>query len=185
MLDPSDEVRLTEAVARGDRAAFTTLARAWVPGLRRYARGLVGADAAADDVVQESLLAFWRGAAQLHPGHSGRPWLYAVTRRQAARSFRRAAEAPTESMEELARAAGWGSDPEALAARVEDVERIHAALDELSPADREIVLLRDVEGLSGPEVAGILDLPEATMKTRLHRARLRLLAALGAGGSHG
>lgn len=81
---------------------------------------------------------------------------------------------------ELGVAAGWGEvrDPEARVSAMEDHARLHRALDALSPADREVITLRDLEGLSGPEAAQVLDLPLASLKTRLHRARLRLLARL-------
>lgn len=81
---------------------------------------------------------------------------------------------------ELGVAAGWGEtrDPEALVSAMEDHLRLHQALDSLHPGDREVITLRDLEGLSGPEAAQVLEIPLSNLKTRLHRARLRLLARL-------
>ena len=65
----------------------------------------------------------------------------------------------------------------------EQLRAVSRALASLTPADREVIVLRDIEGLSGDEAAEVLELPLRTMKTRLHRARLRLMAALAEGGS--
>ncbi|TNF30237.1 MAG: RNA polymerase subunit sigma-24, partial [Deltaproteobacteria bacterium] len=79
--------------------------------------------------------------------------------------------------------------PEAAAARAEDRARLATALAALAEADREVIALRDLAGLTGPEAADALGLPLAAMKTRLHRARLRLMGQLrggpGGGGHDG
>ena len=87
-------------------------------------------------------------------------------------------EAPLDALGE---SAGFGCEevtPAALAAVVEERALLSAALDDLNPRDREVILLRDVEGLSGAEVAAVLGVNLAAQKSRLHRARLRLAAAV-------
>jgi RNA polymerase sigma-70 factor (ECF subfamily) len=76
-------------------------------------------------------------------------------------------------------------DPEALAGRLETQAMLERALASLGDEDREVIVLRDLEGLSGEETAQALGLSLPAMKSRLHRARLRLLAAVKGGGSHG
>jgi RNA polymerase sigma-70 factor (ECF subfamily) len=85
---------------------------------------------------------------------------------------------------ELGVRAGWSAeDPEALVARAEDHERLAWAIAALAPSDREVLILRDLEGMSGEETARVLGLELQGMKSRLHRARLRLMGALREGGS--
>lgn len=88
-----------------------------------------------------------------------------------------------EPLMTLGREAGWGSDdPEALAIAAERTSALTSALQSLSPGDRELLILRDVEGLSGQEAADVLGIKSRALKSRLHRARLRLAGALRAGG---
>ncbi len=84
-----------------------------------------------------------------------------------------------EPLMTLGREAGWGSDdPEALAIAAERRDTLTRALQALSPGDREVLILRDIEGLSGQEAAEVLAITGAALKSRLHRARLRLARAL-------
>jgi RNA polymerase sigma-70 factor (ECF subfamily) len=77
--------------------------------------------------------------------------------------------------------AGWGSDdPEAIAIAAEQEGALRNALSQLSAEDREVLILRDFEGLRGSEAAGLLGIGERALKSRLHRARLRLAVALRA-----
>jgi RNA polymerase sigma-70 factor (ECF subfamily) len=85
-----------------------------------------------------------------------------------------------ESLEELALAAGWGSpfDAEQARALAERRTLVAEALATLSDADRDLLWWRDALGLSGEEAAAALGQSLAAMKSRLHRARLKLVAAL-------
>jgi RNA polymerase sigma-70 factor (ECF subfamily) len=105
---------------------------------------------------------------------------------------RRGAQGRTEStddatLEMLGLRAGWGAplDPEALAARLEEKAVLERALASLDDEAREVVTLRDLEGLSGEETAQALGLSLPAMKSRLHRARLALVAHVKRGGAHG
>jgi RNA polymerase sigma-70 factor, ECF subfamily len=82
--------------------------------------------------------------------------------------------------------AGWGQDdPESLAVKAQRRDFLETAMNQLEPASREIIVLRDLEGLSGEETARVLGLTIEGMKSRLHRARLKLAAALRQGSSYG
>ena len=63
-------------------------------------------------------------------------------------------------------------------AEQKEKERVSAALARLSDEDREVIVLRDLEGFTGPEAAALLDVDLGALKSRLHRARLRLMAEL-------
>jgi RNA polymerase sigma-70 factor, ECF subfamily len=79
---------------------------------------------------------------------------------------------------ELGLKAGWGeTDPESLAIRSEQRDKLKMALSALEPEAREIIVLRDLEELSGEDTARVLGMSMEAMKSRLHRARLKLIAA--------
>lgn len=190
MPDRSDE-ELIDAIAAHDEGAFRTFVVRHQDRTWRCVRALCASDEAAEEALQESFLGVWRGASQWRGDHAPRAWLLGMARRQAARTWRRRAQEPTHlealddaTFDDLGAAAGFGGDPESATAQAEDISRVEAALAQLSPQDREILVLRDIEGLTGPEVAAALDLNLATMKTRLHRARLRLMSLLREGALH-
>lgn len=172
--------------ARGDRAAFDRFVQRHVASVHRLARAFVADDADADDVVQESFLAAYRSAGTYRPDlGSARTWLFSIARNQARRVRRTTRErAPLrpledESLVSLGVDAGWGAElPDVDFARGEQIEQLAHAFAALRAEDREVLILRDLEGLAGEQVASLLGLSVAAMKSRLHRARLRLLAAL-------
>lgn len=173
---------LIAGVAAGDRAAFARLVERWRGPVFRYVRALLPSDAAAEDALQETFLAIYRGAAGYRAEGSARRWILGVARHNAARQRRRRAGEPSDPvpLDALGAEAGWGSgrSPEDLAAALEDQHRVQAALATLPEDDREILVLHDLEQLSGPEVADLLELSLAAVKSRVHRARLKLMARL-------
>jgi RNA polymerase sigma-70 factor (ECF subfamily) len=185
------EVNLTDCdllahAAAGDTRAFDTLVVRHAADLHRFvgSLGVHGADA--DDVLQDTFLAAWRGAGTYRGDGSARAWLFSVARNALRHSVRRRVGEPDQfapleaidTLEAIAEAAGWGSDADSRERDTADLVR--TALARLAPADREILVLRDVEGLSGEETAEALSLSLAGMKSRLHRARLRLAALVRA-----
>lgn len=176
---PEDDARLLQLTASGDARAFARFVERHQGGVWRRALALAGQAADAEDLLQETFLAAWRGAAGFR-GRSeanARAWLLTIAGHAWQRMGRRAAHlvavAEEESLEALALRAGWGRDEG-------DDERhatVQEALARLAPDDRRLLLLRDVEELTGEEVASLMGLSLAAMKSRLHRARLRLAAA--------
>lgn len=179
------DAELLSRVARGDRAAFACLVRRHSAPVLRFARSLVDAGSA-EDVLQETFLAAYRKADTFRGAESARAWLLAIARNAARRLHRRPSPvlADEEALAELGARAGWGQTPSPLAAAegAELRERLAAALERLAPADREAIVLRDLEGLTTAETAQVLGIRPGAVKTRLHRARLRLMGALRAGG---
>ncbi len=168
-------------IAAGDPGALRAFHAEHAPSLRRFVRTRLGDAAAVDDVVQEVFLAAWQSAADFRGDGDPRSWLFTIARRTATRHDRRALPAPTEAdtLVQLAEAAGYGSaDPEQLVARAQQRAALDRALACLRPADREIIALRDRAGLTGPQAAEALGITLHAAKIRLHRARLRLMAAL-------
>lgn len=178
----SDEAALLARVADGDRVALGALVDRYQDSVLRFARSLVRTDAEAEDVLQETFLAALRGAAGYRGDGSVRGWLLTIARHAAYKRRRKEAAYESEDghdLERLGEQAGFGelspSPLEALA-QEEARQRVRAALMRLDPIDREVLLLRDIEGLDGAETAAALGLGLAAMKSRLHRARLRMAA---------
>jgi RNA polymerase sigma-70 factor, ECF subfamily len=182
MPDPIAEGRDAELIRRsaaGDCDAFAELVAGHDAAVFRFIRAVAPDAAAAEDALQETFLAAWSHAASFRGEASVRTWLLTIARNAVNRQHRRRVDEPhdLEPLSELGIAAGWGDpDPEQMALQRESEQVVSRALDRLSAGDREILVLRDIEGISGEDVAAMLGLTLAAMKTRLHRARLRLAA---------
>jgi RNA polymerase sigma-70 factor, ECF subfamily len=185
----SDDEALRRA-ADGDGSAFEAVVDRHGAAVLRYLHALTDDADSAEDAFQEAFLAAWRSAGSFRGGDSARPWLLTIARHALHRQHRRAAAAPPrfeslgESLESLALEAGWGEAADRLDRRLDARETVAAGFAGLSPEDREILVLRDLEGCSGEEVAEMLGLSLAAVKSRLHRARLRFVGNLK-GGRHG
>jgi RNA polymerase sigma-70 factor, ECF subfamily len=175
-----DEAALLANAARGDQAAFAEIVERHQAAVFRFTRSIAADAGAAEDALQDAFLAAWRSASTFRGESSVRGWLFAIARNAVMRQHRRRVDEPadTEPLAALGEAAGWGSEdnPERAAMENERREIFARAMSRLDGPDQEILLLRDVEGMSGEDTAAILGVPLAAMKTRLHRARLRLAA---------
>ena len=189
MLDPdshrastSDRDLIAQA-ANGDRPAFERLVERHAAAVLRLATAITGDRASAEDAMQQAFLQAYRNAAGFRAEASVRTWLLTIARNAAHRlvSKRDREERMEERLMKLGLQAGWGSNnPEALAIAAEHRDILRAALRTLCSEDQEVLILRDVEGLRGPEAAEVLEIGEQALKSRLHRARLRLAVALRA-----
>jgi RNA polymerase sigma-70 factor (ECF subfamily) len=142
------------------------------------ARWLVGDEHDAQDVVQEAYLRAVRFAAGFRGGDP-RAWILAIVRNTAFTWLRRScgSDPPTEFDEEV-HGAIEENGLEADTVRKADVAMIRAALDELADEFREVIVMRDIEGLSYKEIADAADLPIGTVMSRLARARRKLARSL-------
>lgn len=183
----AEDRALLARVANGDRAATALFVGRHKAALFRFAEASLRDRALAEDVLQETFLSAIRGASGYRGEGSARGWLFMIARRAALRI--RPRELPLSEEEELSSLgvdAGWGApDPEALLSGEQARAAVNRALDALPAEDREILVLRDAEGLTGPEAAEVLQISLAAMKSRLHRARLRMVAALRATSGEG
>jgi RNA polymerase sigma-70 factor (ECF subfamily) len=175
-----DDDELIAAVAGGDDTALRELFSRHAPWLAARLRGVLPA-AEVEDVLQETFLAVWRGAGGYRAGDSAGGsvggWVWGIGRRQAALWLRR--RGPAELM--LPALAADGRDPgdpaEAALSRAELADAVSALGPEGGP-QRETWRLRYVEDRSVAEVAELLGVPEGTVKSRAHRARQLMRAAL-------
>lgn len=183
-MSEADDAELLERASLGDGVAFRDFVERHQAPVWRYLRA-AGADAAdAEDALQETFLACWKGCAGYRGGTSARGWVLTIARNALRRLHRRRVGEPAhmEPLDALGLEAGWGrpdwsGDPDGVPS-LEVRDLLEWALGQLSPEDREMLVLRELEGLSGAEVASMLDLSLAAMKSRLHRARLRFMAAV-------
>ena len=173
--DGAEEALLT-AARGGDREALTALLHRHQAQIYRFSRAMCRDVADAEDVLQDTMLALARGVTGIR-GPSVSTWLYAVARSACARRRRRSRHAPSALLP-LDEARDQAEDPRPGPEESLDAARLDAALHEaihgLAPMYREVLALRDVEGLSAAEVAATLNLSEAAVKSRLHRARVQV-----------
>jgi RNA polymerase sigma-70 factor (ECF subfamily) len=161
-------------MAADDRAA---LLEKQIPGLRRYAYGLVRDRDAADDLVQDCLeRALSRWYLRRADGDV-RAWLFTILRNQYINAYRsRQRRGASAQLDEATPAAA--ADPEAALAARDAL----AALDRLSEDQKSLLLLIGVEDLSYEEAAAVLGVPIGTVMSRLSRARQRFRTMIESGG---
>lgn len=169
--------------AHGEGGAFDELVRRHEGRVFRLVRAATATREDAEDALQEAFLAAYRACGSFRGESAVRTWLLIIARNAAYHVRQRRARTETaaadDTLESLASAAGWGdTDPERRFEERERRDRLTAALATLAPSDREVLVLRDMEELSGDAVARALGLTVPAMKSRLHRARLKLAAAL-------
>jgi RNA polymerase sigma-70 factor, ECF subfamily len=143
------------------------------------ARWLIGNNHDAEDVVQDAYLR----AVKFFDGFRGgdaRPWLLTVVRHACFDWLQRNRSHQTLAVfdEELHSGQGDSLDPAQLALRVENQEMLRQALSELPVEFREVLVLRELEGLSYKEIGAVTNLPPGTIMSRLARARERLRQSL-------
>jgi RNA polymerase sigma-70 factor, ECF subfamily len=175
-----DDDALLAAVAGGDDTALRELFARHAPWLAARLRAVLPA-AEVEDVLQETFLAVWRGAPSYRPGGgSAGGWVWGIARRQAALWLRR--RGPTELLLPALVAADGrhpGDPAEAALSRAELADAVGALGPEGGVA-RETWRLMYVEDRPVAEVAELMGVPEGTVKSRAHRARQLMRAALRA-----
>jgi RNA polymerase sigma-70 factor (ECF subfamily) len=182
-VDREIELRLVARLKAGDPAAFEAVYKAYRPRLFSFLARLSRRRDVAEDLLEETWLRLVGRAETLGDEARLGPWLFTVARNLYF-SWRRSRALDPSRTCELDPA--WpspdrGGSPFEAAVRSELGARIEAALARLPTADRELLLLLGVEGLTPTEVAGICGLPPVTVRARLHRARERLAVEMGAG----
>jgi RNA polymerase sigma-70 factor (ECF subfamily) len=199
-----EDAELARRIASGDGAAFALVVRRHHAAVLRVARSYVRAAAAAEDVAQETWIGVMRGAHRFEGRSSLKSWILAIAvncakerhaREGRAIPFSALASGDDTSAVEPSRFRGesdpypghWisGGEPQswdgAIEARLLTRELrllLSDAITALPDAQRLVITLRDVEGLSGAETAAALGVTEANQRVLLHRARARVRAAL-------
>jgi RNA polymerase sigma-70 factor (ECF subfamily) len=171
---------LLAAVRAGDRRALERLLERHQAAVYRFGVKMCREEEDAKDILQDTLFAAARGLPEFRGASSVSTWLYTIARSFCIKKRRTSKFAPQrlESLEaqtETAEAipdAGRGPEADAAGRQLQGV--LDAAIARLDPMYREVLLLRDVEGLSAAEVAEVMGLSVEAVKSRLHRARINV-----------
>ena len=201
-----DDRRAVAAILAGDERAFEELVDRYNPSLLRVARGYVSNRTAAEEAVQDTWIGVLRGLPSFEGRSSLRTWIFRIlVNRARTRGVRERRTVPFASLagEEAdapfaavdperflpadherwprhwaAPPPRWDERPEDAAAHAETLRVVHAAIDRLAPAQRMVIMLRDMVGCDAEEVCATLGLSDANQRVLLHRARSRVRAAL-------
>jgi RNA polymerase sigma-70 factor (ECF subfamily) len=192
-LSPADpDAELLRGVREGQEQAFVALVARHHSAMMHLARSFVPSAAIAEEVVQDTWLAVLRGLSGFEGRSSFKTWLLRIlvnrARSTGVREHRSVAigdATPAVDRSRFDASGAWMSPPEHW---VEDsderlvaeglAEQIQESLEQVPRRQREVVTLRDIDGLSGQEVAEALEISEANQRVLLHRGRSRLRAAL-------
>jgi len=197
LIEPQTETKLLESIRRDDPGAFDRFVDLYGDRIFGFGMRFCGEREDAREVAQETLLQAYRSLRGLKEPRALRSWLYRVAANACLMRRRRGKYEPARelSLDEL-----MPADPDSASVEIPDAralpdsalerqrarEAVREAIRDLPPAYRLVLMLRDMEELSTAETARALDVPETTVKMRLHRARLMVrqrLAALFAEGS--
>lgn len=166
-----DDAEMLRGFAAGDDAAFARVYRRYCGPMFAVALATVGRRDFAADVVQQAFVQAWRAAASFSAGSDIAPWLFTITRRAAVDLWRRErrhvlAGSEDQVVDEVVPGPSLDEAWEAW--------QVRQALDELPTAERDVVHLAYIEGLTHQETADRLGVPLGTVKSRSHRAHHRL-----------
>ena len=175
---PDDIGELVARARKGDRAALEAVLATVAPSVHRFGLRMCKNVHDAEDVLQDTLINVANHLRDFEGRSSLSSWVFALTRSACTRKRRGLKNRPPVGDERLADAPDLAPSPEARAADQELASALSGALDGLSDDHREVILLRDVEGLSAPEAASSLGISVDALKSRLHRAREALRTAL-------
>jgi RNA polymerase sigma-70 factor (ECF subfamily) len=187
----STETQLIRRVCSGDSEAFEELVRPYERMVYLTAISILRNQADAEEIAQDSVLKAFSKLSTFRGECKFSTWLVQITYNEARMRLRKDRRHLYESLDDQPQDpegdywprdfADWRPIPSELLEEDETRRALQDAINSLSPTYRDIVVLRDVQNLSIKDAATILGLSEATVKTRLHRARLLLRDALAPG----
>jgi RNA polymerase sigma-70 factor (ECF subfamily) len=182
------DAELLRGLRAGDEEAFVTLVGRHNHSMLRIARSFVSNSAVAEEVVQDTWMAVVRGISKFEGRSSLRSWLIGILVNRAKSTGAREHRSVPVAMHQAAvdpsrfdEGGHWVSPPQHFTQDIEDrlsavelSERIRSSLDELPLRQRQVVTLRDIEGLKSKEVCDLLEISEGNQRILLHRGRSRL-----------
>jgi RNA polymerase sigma-70 factor (ECF subfamily) len=176
MTDPAERLYERVLVLRcqaGDEAAFAELVERYAPRLRYYLRKLLGGSHAAEDALQEVWLDVFRSVPRLADPGAFPAWLYRIARDRACRTLRSLRHIPRRLAD-----ADLIEEGKEETFSADEAARIHAALDELAPEQREVLVLRFLEEMTYEDIARVVGCPAGTVRSRIHYGKRALRRAL-------
>ena len=173
--DPDTD--LVRRMAAGDEEALRVLYATYGRRLYAYACRLTGSLTMAEEVLQDSLLAAWKGAGAFRGEARALTWLLGIVHRQALNATRRKSW-PVTALEEAATVADGRVTPEGQVEATERYQALQVALSRLSPEHREVIVLREIDGCEYQEIAERIGIPLGSVMSRLFYARKKLQTML-------
>jgi RNA polymerase sigma-70 factor, ECF subfamily len=182
-----NEEQMIASILSGDREKYHDLIRPYEQSVYRIALSFMKNESDAEDVAQEAFLNAFRNLASFRGQAKFSTWLISITVNAARGRLRRQSLVRMDSLDQTPEEGGhvspallrdWREVPSEALERKEIREMLRAAIGGLAPIYREVVMLRDVEELSVEETATTLTISVASVKTRLHRARIMLQKVL-------
>jgi RNA polymerase sigma-70 factor (ECF subfamily) len=164
------DAQVVRDVLSGDGDAYRLLVRRYGGVLYNHAIRMVGSQDEAADLVQKALVTGYRKLASCREPDRVGAWLFRILS-NLAKDFVRSPRRRDVSLDRLPDIPEQGSSPLDTAHRGEVRARLQTALGRLTPEQREAFVLKHVEGRSYEEMAAVLDVPRASLKMRVHRAR--------------
>ncbi|RKH62041.1 RNA polymerase sigma factor [Corallococcus llansteffanensis] len=182
-----EEQALLVRLRRGDPAAFEELVHAHQDRLYDFCFRMVGDREEAHDLVQEIFVSVHQNVRRFREDARLSTWLFRITKNHCLNRLKylqrrgrgRSDEYDETSAAAIAEGGGAPPQPDAALDAARERARVQRAISQLEPDARMLVALRDIEGLSYDEIVDITELPEGTVKSRLHRAREKLADLLG------
>lgn len=169
------EYLLLQRIASGDTSAFELFYKNYYPRLFRFILRITRQPEAVEELIQETLLVVWEKPDRYNNDSKISTWVFGIAYNKALKALSKNARHSNHlDVDELADSIG---DPEANPAQHHESENwLNCALAALSPDQRAVIELTFYHGLPYQEIAGILDCPENTVKTRMFHARKKLQA---------
>jgi RNA polymerase sigma-70 factor (ECF subfamily) len=184
-----DDLRLVERLRAGDESAFVELLRRYQPRLLRLAEATVGSYAVAEEACQDTWFAVVRGVERFEGRSSFKTWLFRVLLNRArtnANREQRAGRPDSDVVERFDTRGAWAEPPVPWSDQVDDrlvaehlARRVHDLLPSLPDQQRQVIVLRDIEGLDSAEVGSLLGITDGNQRVLLHRGRAKLRELLG------
>lgn len=191
-LSPEEEARLVVRLKKRDEAAFNLFVRTYQERVFALVHRMLGNRAEAQDLAQEVFVTVFRSIDSFRGDSRLGTWLYRIAvnhcknrmkylDRRRTRGHGDIDEAPEGAVSDGGVVGGRPARPDEAAQGNELEGAVRAALASIDPEHRELIVLRDLEGLAYEEIAQITGLPDGTVKSRLHRARTALREAIEKG----
>jgi RNA polymerase sigma-70 factor, ECF subfamily len=187
------DVELLTGLRDGDEQAFVMLVGRYQQPMLRLARSMVSTQAVAEEVVQDTWMGVVRGIDRFEGRSSLKTWLFRIlTNRARTTGAREPSHAPIETLHAVDASRfdtngewadpvdRWIDDSDDRLDAATSSPILKAGLDDLPPRQRQVVMLRDIEGLSTDEVCAVLDISAGNQRILLHRGRNRLREILEA-----
>ena len=174
----ADDQHLVALVLEGDDHAFEYLFNRYRDAIHRLFVARLGGVSDTDDLLQETFIKVYININRYSPNYTFGQWVYTIARNTFIDFMRRKQPDEMSLDDRFTAPPANAPTPEERVINLQQRVQINAYLDQLSPAYRELIVMRFFDELSYEEIAQKLNLPMGTVKTRIHRARTKMCALI-------